>query len=395
MARNEDLTLAVDLMTDFARRTGLDPEGEPRRYLWTDSFAVCNYLELERLTGERRFLELGLRLVDQVHEVLGRHRRDDERRGWISGLSEEEGRKHPTAGGLRIGKRWNEHAAGERPDPEKEWDRDGQYLHYLTKWMHALARVGDVTGDPKYLAWATELAVITQERFSYTAPSGGRRMYWKMSIDLGRPLVPSMGQHDPLDALVTYRELQTAGQRFPQAGLPDLGPAIQDAGSMCRLGGWATDDPLGVGSLLVDAWRSARMEDGTTIGLLRRIAAAAVVSLGEVGTVGCDMPATHRLAFRELGLAIGLHAAEWLEENMDRQRIDSVLGDQFEILRSYAPVGRRIESFWSDSRNRDNGLWREHEDIGSVMLATSLAPGGFLEVWVPEGRSAVIAEKAR
>ena len=33
-------------------------------------------------------------------------------------------------------------------------------------------------------------------------------MYWKMSIDLSRPLVNSMGHHDPLDALVTYMELR-------------------------------------------------------------------------------------------------------------------------------------------------------------------------------------------
>jgi len=33
-------------------------------------------------------------------------------------------------------------------------------------------------------------------------------MHWKMSIDLSYVLVPSMGQHDPLDGLVTYCELQ-------------------------------------------------------------------------------------------------------------------------------------------------------------------------------------------
>lgn len=395
MDRNDDVILAADLMLEFARRTGLDPAGgEPRRYLWTDAFAVCNFLELGRLTGESRYTDLALRLVDQVHEVLGRHRGDGGRE-WISGLSEEEGRTRPTAGGLRIGKRRSERAADDSLDPEEEWDRDGQYLHYLTKWMHALSRVSDVTGDPRYLAWASELAAVAQERFSYDAPGGGRRLYWKMSVDLSRPLVPSMGQHDALDALVTYRELQLAAQRFPGERFVDLGPAIEDAGSMTRLGGWATDDPLGVGSLLVDAWRAARMEDGTTMGLLRKIAAAAVVSLGEIGAMRCDIPATHRLAFRELGLSIGLHAAERLEEGMDRRGMDDVLPDQFEILRSYAPLGKRIEAFWSDPRNRSNPLWKEHEDIDSVMLATSLVPDGLLELWVPDGRPSIVRERAR
>lgn len=395
MERNDALTLASDLMLDFARRTGLEPAGEPRRYLWTDAFAVCNLLELGRLTGESRYRDLALRLVGQVHDVLGRHRGDDGREGWISGLSEEEGKKRPTAGGLRIGKAHRERSAGEPLDPEGEWDRDGQYLHYLTKWMHALSRVSDVTGEARYLAWAAELAAVAQMRFSYDAPAGGRRMHWKMSIDLGRPLVPSMGQHDALDALVTYRELQLGAQRFPGERFTDLGAAIEDARSMCRLGAWATDDPLGVGGLLADAWRAARMEDGTTMGLLRRVTAAAVVSLGEVGTMDCGVPATHRLAFRELGLSIGLHAAERLEEGADRRGPDEVLPDQFEILRSYAPLGRRIETFWSDPRNRDNALWREHEDIDAVMLATTLAPGGFLDLWVPEGRSVIIRKGVR
>jgi hypothetical protein len=33
-------------------------------------------------------------------------------------------------------------------------------------------------------------------------------MYWKMSIDLSRPLVQSMGQHDSLDGFITYNQLQ-------------------------------------------------------------------------------------------------------------------------------------------------------------------------------------------
>ena len=64
-------------MTRFADRTGLTAERPAQRYLWTDAFAVCNFLGLGRATGESRHTELALRLVDRVHHVLGRHRADD------------------------------------------------------------------------------------------------------------------------------------------------------------------------------------------------------------------------------------------------------------------------------------------------------------------------------
>ena len=60
MEDNEDVALIEDLMVGFARRTGLVVEiADPRRYLWTDAFAVCNFLELYRRTREERYLDLG------------------------------------------------------------------------------------------------------------------------------------------------------------------------------------------------------------------------------------------------------------------------------------------------------------------------------------------------
>src|SRR5437773_526608 len=97
-------------MLRFADRTGLTTDRPQRRYLWTDAFAVCTFLGLADATADARYRELALRLVDAVHWTLGRHRDDDARRGWISGLAEEEGARHPTRGGLRIGK----------PLPERE-----------------------------------------------------------------------------------------------------------------------------------------------------------------------------------------------------------------------------------------------------------------------------------
>src|SRR5262245_36756552 len=91
-------------MLCFADRTGLASDHSGRRYLWTDAFAVCNFLGLARDTGEQRFDALAFRLIERVHSTLGRHREDDRRHGRISGLTDAEGQAHPTLGGLRIGK---------------------------------------------------------------------------------------------------------------------------------------------------------------------------------------------------------------------------------------------------------------------------------------------------
>ena len=45
-----------EIMSDFADRTGLTINlHPPKRYLWTDSFAVCNFPELFLQTGEERY----------------------------------------------------------------------------------------------------------------------------------------------------------------------------------------------------------------------------------------------------------------------------------------------------------------------------------------------------
>jgi len=80
--KDTNVAPAREIMREFSRLTGLSPAGSPpRRYLWTDAFAVCNYLELFRQTKDDAFRGLATRLVDQVHHTLGRHRDDDPKRG--------------------------------------------------------------------------------------------------------------------------------------------------------------------------------------------------------------------------------------------------------------------------------------------------------------------------
>lgn len=386
---NARIALASKIMEQFAGRTGLTGAGTaPKRYLWTDAFAVCNFLELGRQTGDREYEDLARRLVDQVHHVLGRHRGDDSRRGWLSGLGDKEGENHPTCGGLRIGKALPERRPDEPLDEQLEWDRDGQYYHYLTKWMLALNRLARQTGTDLFNSWALELARAAHAGFTYLHPSlGTPLMHWKMSIDLTRPLVAAMGHHDPLDGLLTFHELQAqSGASGSQAAQESLAPGIRDLAGMCAGRDWRTEDPLGLGGLLSDALRAARlMADNPGLrlnGLLADMLAAGAQGLSfYAGRSALYQPAAFRVAFRELGLAIGLHAAERIEE-LFRIRPDLLAKqDSFaprlrEILYHKA-LGKQIEDFWLNAENQQGASWNEHLDINTVMLATSLVPDGY------------------
>jgi hypothetical protein len=390
MEEHARISAAAALMDEFARLTGLSSTDKlpPRRYLWTDAFAVCVFLGLSRRTGDETYTHLALRLVDQVHTILGRHREDNVRSGWISGLDENLGMLHPTKGGLRIGKALNERRPEEPFDERLEWDRDGQYYHYLTKWMHALNRVSRAMGDPTYNRWAIELAKAAHAGFTY-APSPGapKHMYWKMSIDLTRPLVPSMGQHDPLDGFITYHQLQaTAAKQGDKSAIPDLNDEIADMAIICEGKNWATGDPLGIGGLMTDAFTVGQLTAGEYFNrtdLLKTLLDSSLRGLGfYAGEHPLRLPAEYRLAFRELGLSIGLHAVERLKSLIAQHSslfdTPNSLYSRIEDLMNYSYLNGEIETFWLKGTSRDAAAWREHRDINMVMLATSLAPDGYL-----------------
>ncbi|MCK9228886.1 MAG: hypothetical protein PHT96_11415 [Syntrophorhabdaceae bacterium] len=386
----ERILAAAEFMDDFAERTGLSPAGQfSKRYLWTDAYAVCNFLGLYQYFDDVKWRDLALLLVDEVHHVLGWHRSDSQCRGWLSGLSGKEAEDHPTIGGLRIGKSLNECGPDDPYDEYREWDRDGQYYHYLTKWMHALNRVSTVTGDLKYNRWAVELAKAAHRAFVYNAGSRSKRMYWKMSINLSYPLVRSMGHHDPLDGLITYIQLQGTLARDKGRSLSlDLQSEIDDLVNICESRDWQTDDLLGLGSLLCDGFRVTQLfVQGILEGsdMLRIILDASIPGLKYPGRENfLYTPSRFRLAFRELGLSIGLHALEGLDafihENLAIFEDDRDIQILLKTLWKFMSIRDRIEAFWLDPSNRKTDTWKEHLDINTVMLATSLAPEGFLTI---------------
>lgn len=379
------------LMKTFADTTGLsDASHNQRRYLWTDAFAVCNYLELFRQTDKQEYMQLCLKLVDQVHHVLGKNRDDDV---WLSGLDDEEASLHPTLGGLRIGKQLNEREANEPFDVHLEWQRDGQYFHYLTKWMHALNCVSQVTRNGIYNQWAIELAQVSHAAFTYgSATAGVKQMYWKMSTDLSRPLVGSMGQHDPLDGLITYQQLEATAKLFPETSQKlSLKTEIEELSTICLGLDWATRDSLGIGGLLTDAYSLVQLiytqqlhDDARLESLLQDIERSLQAFITDNLQNPLNLPAESRLAFRELGLAIGLYSINKMQAAIKEHpenftHVEQLNSSLTNLLRFY-PVYDFIRDFWLEPGHRSVSTWLEHADINNVMLATCLAPDSYLKI---------------
>jgi hypothetical protein len=383
MVPHEAPGTAAQLMMQFAARTGLSPPAEVQtRYLWTDAFAVCNFLELFDRTGEQKYRRHATELIDAVHRVLGRFRADDVRAGWISGLDEQSGGSHPTMGGLRIGKPRKERSPREPLNERLEWDRDGQYFHYLTKWIHALCEAAFTTGDEDYARWAVELAEAAFKGFARRSRSGEvTGVYWKMSTDLSRPLVPATGLHDALDGFITFEEARHAIARTSATALD---PAIESLFALCQHAGWTTEDALGLGGLLFDACRLSQLGRGRgrDLRLLQDILDNCRDSFSMLlpGRY-FNRPAAHRLAFRELGLAIGLRALPIMAELVGKDSgVPSALASSIQLLLRHDRLYDEIVTFWLTHAQHPDEQWQEHRNINEVMLATALIPGRFLSV---------------
>jgi hypothetical protein len=264
---------------------------------------------------------------------------------------------------------------------------DGGHFHYLTKWVHALCQTAFVLGDVRYAQWALELGKAAFEGFARRSESGGVvGIYWKMSTDLSRPLVPAIGLHDALDGFITFREAQHALAKLStDAGVADLGLALS---TLCQHRNWTTNDPLGLGGLLFDAGRLCQLlgnEQFDDIYLLEDILGACRNGLaGLLAGRYLNQPISYRLAFRELGLAIGLKAlpivSEAMKKNRDRFESGTAAQRIVDQFSRYESLGEEIVRVWLPHAQNQDQIWQSHQDINEVMLATALLPETFLSV---------------
>ncbi|PSN60851.1 hypothetical protein BS50DRAFT_448707, partial [Corynespora cassiicola Philippines] len=254
--------------------------GHRGRYLWTDAFGVLNFLTLHQLTSQPLYLSHAKALVTAVHSTLGRTRD-------LSSYLPRASPSNPLAGGLRIGK---DEATGP--------DGDGQYHHYLTMWMFVLNRLSIESGEKEYNDQAIALAKAIHPHFVYNRKSTRPRMYWKMTMDLEKPLVRSEGNLDPVDGLVVYRLLQQTDGGDSEV----LAEEIDDYHRIvqAKWQGYSSSDPLDLGMTL---WTAHWSQDTWAIGLVDR-AEHAIEDLWQ--SAHFMRATTRRLAFRDFGLAMGI-----------------------------------------------------------------------------------------
>lgn len=367
MANTEKIKLAKELIEQFSSRTGLigNNGDESRRYLWTDAFAVQTLFGLYNFLENITYKESAKKLITLVHQHLGKFHPDDDRTGWISGLPEEEAVNHPTKNGLRIGKKLPERKKDHPVNQRLEWERDGQYFHYNTRWVIALLHAHQETKEDKFAQWAAEMMVASSKFIS--GEIGNLQMYWKMSTDLSQPLVKSMGAHDPLEGFICTKSIL----KTVKSNQDELEEGLKKFKSICENMDWQTDDALGIGGLLLNTLRAMELresgEDSPESGRANKLFKDSINSL-ERFEKDFDASETSeiRLAFRECGLALGLRALLGMKDHINLSKT------QTEALTNYIHLADKIENFWCDESNRQSNTWYNHQDINEVSLAASL-----------------------
>jgi hypothetical protein len=183
-----------------------------------------------------------------------------------------------------------------------------------------------------------------------------------------------MGQLDPLDGYVSCLEVEAAAAPLGGTAGPSLASRAADFLQMIDLQALSTADPLGLGGLLMDAsLLDGLAREGAEVeaALVDRLLSAAATGVeAYVRRGGPGEPAGHRLAFREVGLAIGLQAAARMaagEPSLGAHRRRALL----QALAGHRHLAEDILSFWleGEGARRSPG---EHQDIDAVMLAAAL-----------------------
>jgi hypothetical protein len=186
-----------------------------------------------------------------------------------------------------------------------------------------------------------------------------------------------------LDGFISFREAQHALAKLStDAGVADLSLAIESLSALCQDRDWMTDDPLGLGGLLFDAARLCQLlgnEQFDDARLLEDILGACRDGLTSL-LAGRYLiqPVSYRLAFRELGLAIGLKALPIISDAMKKN--NGPLQRIVDQLSRYESLSGEIERVWLPHAQNQDQIWQSHQDINEVMLATALIPETFLSV---------------
>ena len=225
------------------------------RYLWTDAYGVILLVSLYDALNERSYLDQAESVVALVDQVLGRPR------------------------GIRI---------GEAPD------RDGQYFHYLTMWLHALEVLGRYI--PEYRRKGIDLVRQIHEPFLVR----GHGIIWKMQEDLSAPY-PGFG-FGALDAFGGYVAYSMLDRELLVSEIADMLTLIDASAAHLEI----TQD-LGLGMML---WMSHFFpEEGWAIQQRQR-SLEMLDRMWVANSYYCREPMLPqtKFAFTNYGVSIGLQA---------------------------------------------------------------------------------------
>ena len=251
-----------------------------RRYLWTDSFGILNFITLShRAESEERkkiLLDAAQRLADVTANTLGTPRSDQlpmlkNDRGWYSGM--------------RIGK---EKA---RVMSDAGMSYDGMYWHYLDKWMFALLRLAQAKGDTPTAAsdFVKDIHPYFLKKDRKGKPIG---LYWKMNADLSviNGLEDTEPNRDAFDGWLMYNLINRMSPVLDKE-VKDLTDVVSN---YVNTGLRATADPLGYGLI----WWSYQWVEGKVI-------EASKQRLKKLAPNALDVRHGRQLPFRLYGAIIG------------------------------------------------------------------------------------------
>jgi hypothetical protein len=246
-----------------------------RRYLWTDAFGVVLLVSLYSALAKDEFIDEAEWVVAEVERVLGRPR------------------------GIRIG---------------EESDRDGQYFHYLSMWLYALAVIGQYI--PRYRVKGIDL--VHQVHDDFLVP--GRGVVWKMKEDLSGPYPGfGFGALDAFDGYVSYRMLD---EIVLSREITDMRRLIDKSAPKLVI----TQD-LGLGMML---WMSHFFPEEHWAQLQKNRCLAILSHMWRQDGYFCrepDLPDT-KFAFTNYGVSVGLQAVAAMPERVEQ------LNNFFDIYRS-------------------------------------------------------------
>lgn len=363
---------------DFPRpmpksEAGLCCDGHHRRYLWTDAFAVLAYTSLaERLQEKQehtpspqqdssdKYRQAAHKLVDVVHQCLGTPASITSSKN-MSKMRVDD--SSPTGYvGLRIGK------TESRPVTDYGMRYDGQYWHYIDKWLLALARLGRVADG----------IGIAKSCFPYfyddNSAGGGGGMRWKLSVDATPPpdLERAYPNDDTLTALIVFSILEQQQRRLLMNVKNNSGANDSDKKKLVSssleneittlqssLQGYkprVTDDPLG--------WGMEAIFDQFIDGHPRR---QALVSLQSSALHPSHL---YSLPFRSYGALMG---ARTMIKKTDDGQADGINTNVDQLTQLSIQYQQTVIA---SSKQEEE----EHSSINRVMLAMCLlCPGGALQ----------------